>query len=256
MRFLELTIGLSGLLLTPLFSLLERIDTAMYASWPSGAIIWHLAGIAAILGPPAVAMGASLPVFGLIGQRFRMPVSAIYSWNTAGAAAGVIAAAFLMLPALGMFLSGMLIALVNCIIAIAAWWLPCPRENDDSTVTSAAASEADKRPTPIRAPREGASLSLACLDVFATGFATFGLEVAWFRSLRAAYFSTTYTFAILLAAVLVPLAFAAEQGEPSARPRVAAERCADGRGRCHSRGHTCGRAVRHHSQLLCPVDRA
>ncbi len=196
---LELTIGLSGLLLTPLFALLEQIDSALYQSWPGGAVVWHLIGITAILGPPAVAMGASVPVFGLLARRYQISISALYSWNTAGAALGVLGAAFLVLPALGMFQSGMLIAAINLTIALAAWRLPCPQESQDQPSARSAL------------PTQSSTLAFpfACFVVFATGFATFGLEVAWFRSLRAAYFSTTYTFAILLAAVLVPLALAA-----------------------------------------------
>ena len=41
--------------------------------------------------------------------------------------------------------------------------------------------------------------------VFVTGFATFALEVAWFRSLTAAFMSTTDAFAIMLACVLLAL---------------------------------------------------
>jgi len=196
---LELVIGLSGLLLAPAFATLERIDSWLYQAWPGGAAIWHLAGVAAILGPPTLAMGASLPVFGLLARRHQTSLSALYAWNTAGAAIGVLAAAFLVLPALGILNTAVAIAAINGCIAAAAFWLPLDDLRDETNIPSA--------------KRCAATLAfpLACLVVFVTGFATFGLEVAWFRSLRSVYFSTTYTFAILLAAVLVPLAFAARQ---------------------------------------------
>jgi predicted membrane-bound spermidine synthase len=196
---LELLIGLSGLLLAPAFSLLQRIDSQLYQVWPGGAPLWHLAGIAIILGPPTLAMGASLPVFGLLARRYQTSLSALYAWNTAGAAIGVLVAAFVLLPALGIIKGAIAIAAVNACIAVFAFLLP-PAD---------ARYEAD---APNAKP-QGATLSfrLACLVVFVTGFVTFGLEVAWFRSLRAAFFSTTYTFAILLAAVLVPLALAARK---------------------------------------------
>lgn len=196
---LELLIGLSGVLLTPAFAMLERIDSWLYQDWPGGAVIWHLAGVAAILGPSTLAMGASVPVFGLLARRYRTSLSALYGWNTAGAAIGVLAAAFLALPALGIFCTALAIATINGCIAAVAFWLP-PAETHDETNASGARPRAATLTFP-----------LACLVVFVTGFATFGLEVAWFRSLRAAYFSTTYTFAILLAAVLIPLALAARQ---------------------------------------------
>lgn len=57
------------------------------------------------------------------------------------------------------------------------------------------------------APRDW--LRPAVVIVFGTGFVSFALEVAWFRALRAAFQSTTEVFAIILAAVLIPLAIAA-----------------------------------------------
>ena len=45
---------------------------------------------------------------------------------------------------------------------------------------------------------------------FTTGFATFMLEVAWFRSLRAAYQATTESWALVLASALIGLAAGAQ----------------------------------------------
>ena len=56
---LELTIGLAGLTLIPAFRLLETIDSSLYVSFPNAAPIWHLVGIAVIMGPPTLAMGAT-----------------------------------------------------------------------------------------------------------------------------------------------------------------------------------------------------
>ncbi|MCA9655325.1 MAG: fused MFS/spermidine synthase, partial [Myxococcales bacterium] len=62
------------------------------------------------------------------------------------------------------------------------------------------AEPADRSPLAPLPPR------VARTVVLCTGFATFALEVAWFRSLRAAYQATTDSFALVLFGVLLPLA--------------------------------------------------
>ena len=76
-----------------------------------------------------------------------------------------------------------------------------------------AAPGADEAAAGGGAERETERVSLtfpqAAGVAFATGLVTFGLEVAWFRSMRAAFMSTTDSFAIMLASVLLPLAIGA-----------------------------------------------
>lgn len=52
-------------------------------------------------------------------------------------------------------------------------------------------------------------LATAVILVVVTGLTTFLLEVAWFRLITAALFSTTYAFALMLAAVLIALGLGA-----------------------------------------------
>ena len=56
--------------------------------------------------------------------------------------------------------------------------------------------------------------------VFISGFVSFGLEVAWFRALRSAFLSTTHSFAIMLASVLVSLAAGARFAAWLAKKKV------------------------------------
>jgi len=194
---LEFIIGLSGLLLAPAFRALEQLDAAVYAASPRLAPLLHVGGILLVLGPPTVAMGATVPLFGLMARSYRSSISLLYGLNTFGAGIGVLLIAFIVVPALGVWGSTLAIAAINFLIAAAMWCLPRGDE--------AAAEEA-----PAASETTGDTGRLMAV-VFVTGFATFGLEVAWFRALRAAYLSTTYTFAILLAAVLLPLALAARK---------------------------------------------
>ena len=195
--WIELCIGVSGLLLGPGFRLVEALDTDVYAAVPTGAPLVHLIGIVVVLGVPSLAMGASIPVFGLVARQHHTSIAALYGFNILGAAVGCLATAFIILPAIGTAKTALVLALVNIAIFAVSRVLPSP-------AASAAAPSADSPASVGRIdPR------MAGLVVFVSGFATFTLEVAWFRAYRSAFYSTTTTFALMLAAVLVPLAFAA-----------------------------------------------
>jgi spermidine synthase len=204
---LELGIGLWGLLLGPGFDLLTRLDTSVYGWWPSGAPLLQLLGVVAILGPPALAMGATIPVFALMAPSIGTSIASLYAANTAGAAVGILIGAFAWLPDLGVSVTGSLAALVNVAVALVTWLLP--------RASAAPASGLESR------PERGGLPPFAALAVFTTGFVTFCLEVAWFRSLRAAFQSTSDSFALVLAAFLAPLAIGAWLASRlSDRPRV------------------------------------
>jgi spermidine synthase len=191
---LELVVGLSGCLLRPGFRLLERIDSSLYPMAPDLASAWHAGGIALLLGPPSFAMGATVPVFARVARTHGTSLAGLYGINTLGAAVGVLLLAFHLVPAFGVLRSGFAVAGLNLAVCAGAWLL------GGSPGRGELAAEA---PADRAAPRLPAAL--AGLVSFSTGFVTFGLEVAWFRSLRAAFFSSTDSFAIILVAVLLPL---------------------------------------------------
>lgn len=201
---LELVIGASGLGMLAGFAWLEQVDTSFYRLSPTLAPVLHLVGIVTLLGPPTFAMGASLPLFELMARSHRTSIALLYGLNTAGASAGLLLSAFLLLPHLGLARTCQLVAGANLAIFLLAQLLE------------------DHGPDPAQ-PRcagpQSISFRGAALLVLATGFTTFGLEVAWFRSLRASFLSTTESFAIMLASVLIPLALAAQLA-PWLRNRV------------------------------------
>lgn len=202
---LEIAIGIAGLCLLPAFGALEAFD----AAHPGAAT--HALGIALILGVPALCMGATIPVFGLAARQSGTSLSVLYGLNTLGAAAGALLAAFLLIPLLGVGFTAIAVACVNIAAGLAA-----------CTLRAGNAAAEDK--AGIIPPIPHAALVLC-----ATGFATFALEVAWFRLLTAAFRSTTYAFAIMLAVVLTMLGLGARlaprlraQGKSLGLPLVAA----------------------------------
>ena len=198
---LELTVGLAGTTLAVGFSALGALDTIVWRGAPGAALPASWLGIALLLGPAALAMGATVPVFERLAGRIGSSVGRLYGLNTAGAAAGVLIAAFVALPRLGVELTAAVASSTNVAVALGAWLLAgrVPRV--------AVAAQADR----VAADADAASLSFGVAGAVAalTGFCTFALEIAWFRSLRAAFQSTADSFALVLAAVLIALAIGA-----------------------------------------------
>jgi len=192
---LELAIGIAGLLVLPGFRLLEAFDARLYAVLPGFAPLLHGLGMALLIAPASLAMGATVPVFQLVARAHATSISALYATNTAGAALGVLSLSFVVLPALGVARACVLLAALNVAVFVASRLLEPRAEATPQAATAA-------RPPALPLP-------LAFLAVGCTGFVTFALEVTWFRALRGAFWSTSGTFAILLAAVLVPLALGA-----------------------------------------------
>jgi spermidine synthase len=191
----ELSIALFGQALEPGFKLLEHVDSALYSKMPDAAPFIHFVGIAMLLGLPAMSMGATLPLFGLIAESRRSSIAWLYALNTAGASFGALLIAFVIIPAVGVSISIGVFSSIGVFVALVARLLPsADAANDDAP-----------RPSALDESTAGWTLAVA----FMTGFATFALEVTWFRALKAAFESTTDTFAIIVAAVLIPIALGA-----------------------------------------------
>lgn len=223
----ELVIGVSGLLMLPGFRLLEHLDTWLYPLSPPLAPAMHMLGVLVLLGPPTLAMGATVPVFRLVADRHGASVSRLYGLNTAGAAIGVLVLTFALLPPLGIARTTGCVVALNLLVGAFVCRLArrarsatsepsttsLPATKTTSATTEAAPATVKTDPTsensghspPLQAP----SLATAGLLVFVTGLVTFGLEVAWFRAMRAAFWSTSGSFAVILASVLLPLAIGA-----------------------------------------------
>ena len=207
---LELVIGLAGLLLAPGFSVVTRLDAGMYSLWPSLAPAVHIGSIVAVILVPAMAMGATVPILGLVARGTGQSLALLYALNTLGAAAGTLLVAFVAMPALGVSGTTLLVAAVDVCVFVACMALPVPLAAgpDAGPGANPEPQDAASRP-PVRPIGRGTPSLWAHVAVFVTGFATFGLEVAWFRSLRSSFLSTTDSFAVMLAAVLLALGLAA-----------------------------------------------
>jgi spermidine synthase len=187
----EAAVALGGVLAAPLLTVLEAADTALYGVLPAAAWTVHVAGAIAVFLVPAAAMGATVPILARVASAAGTTLATVYAVNTAGALAGVLAGTFAALPLLGVTRTGLLAAGVE--LAVALWAL---RRGAGVAATPAFGATAGGMP-----PRLGLA--------FVSGAVVFALEVSWFRSVRAAFQSTTDSFAVVLAGFLLPLAIGA-----------------------------------------------
>lgn len=192
---LEVIIALFGCLFSAEFRLVTEIDREIFrlvgqATWIAHS--FHLLMIVVVLGPPAAAMGATIPILCSLSKSSGIRIGALYGINTLGAALGILTTAFLILPWLGH--NGSTIFLVVCNI-VAAVFLVSAR--------SALIKVSVQQTAPILLV--GTVKISDSFYVFTSGFTIFVLEVCFFRIMRSAFLSTAHSFAIMLSTVLIAL---------------------------------------------------
>lgn len=193
---LEIFIGLCGLLLPIEFSVASSLDHWLFLQGIPLLELTQLLLLSVIITPPAMAMGATVPLFGLLAEEFGSNLSLLYGLNVLGAASGILLIAFIVLPAIGLFKTSLLIFGLNVSIGAILWWIA-----DHTNLHEFR----QKKATENKGSQPGRYISS-----FVSGFAIFALEVLWFRAMRSAFLSTTQSFAVMLSAVLLPLAVSAQ----------------------------------------------
>ncbi|WGR74556.1 MULTISPECIES: spermidine synthase [unclassified Bradyrhizobium] len=191
---LEAVIGLWGLTAIWLLPAAGRVMAPLLGTTPAPALLWaaSFALPTLTLMPATVAMGGTLAALERMTREARSDakVSAgVYGANTAGAVAGTLACAFLLIPSLGF--SGTLICLagMNGLCALAA-----------VMIGSTSGRGTIKTEDSIRHGFGGLRLSFT---LFATGLLGIAFEVLVVRLAAQVMQDTVYTFAGLLAAYLL-----------------------------------------------------
>lgn len=186
---LELAVALLGLGAT--LSLAHAAGPFARLEASVGLLAWALPF--ALVGLPAFLMGGTLPVL----VRAQAPVSGqlaeaggrLYAANTAGAIAGTLLAAFVLLPRLGVTGSACVAASLNLLAAFGAWLL----RGRDTTLPAPA------RPAPApRSAQARLAVGLYCL----AGGVALGYEVVWSQSIVPFMSTRAFAFAVVLATYL------------------------------------------------------
>lgn len=197
---LELLIGLCALLPGAAEGWIMSLDVAIHRRWPLAATPFSVLALVLTIGPATLAMGATVPVMGLLARQAGTPLSRLYAFNTAGAATGTLLVAFLLLPTWGLGGGSTVLALTHLGIALACGVLA--RKNRPRVERGSTEGEGREAKVPTATAHPGGL-------VFLSGAAAFLLEVAWFRSLRSAWFSTADSLAVMLFCFLLALAWGA-----------------------------------------------
>ena len=211
---IEAGIGVYALI----FPYLVAMVTPLYLSaWrvlePSpvvfGLIQFVLVGVTLLI--PTALMGATLPLLarfatqrlGAAGDR----VGTLYGVNTAGAVFGTALAGFVLLPSLGLWLTTVLAAAANLILAAGA--LQLSKYSGGGGQVLVVENDLDQQPF-------SPALLTVTVAIGLAGFASLAYEVAWFRVLGLMLGASTYAFTVMLLAFLSGIAIGGRVGGPMA----------------------------------------
>lgn len=199
---LELGIALTALLVpvglslasTLQVKLLGGVELPPESASLASAIFYLLAAFAVLMVPTAL-MGASLPVLARQAVEKDSQVGSHVGWlyaiNTAGAASGILLAAYGLLPRFGLNGTVLVAVLVNVVVFILALMLA--RISGPNRLPAIAKSTATQKPT-------GPDWILPV--ILLSGFVSFTFEVLWTRLLSHVLGGTLYAFATMLATFL------------------------------------------------------
>ncbi|MBX3270056.1 MAG: hypothetical protein KF729_07325 [Sandaracinaceae bacterium] len=177
----------------------------------------RLALALALLVPPTLLMGATLPVVALlVGGRaeWARGVTGLYAINTLGAMAGAGVAGLYAIPRAGAT-STVYVAAIASLVAAALAVIAYGRVRVVGADDAPAAA-----PTPAQPEEEGAAPvhpALVASLALGTGLAALAAEVLWTRVLRTVMHATTQAFASMLVCYLTGIAVGALVGRWLAR---------------------------------------
>ena len=205
--WLELGVGATALGHFVLLDAYHAVYPALYpllGHLPLADLLLKIALATVILLPPAFLMGGTLPVMGQYLIRHPADLgrlgSLLYAVNTGGAAAGALAAGFLLPVVLG-FAGAYLLAIgLDVLVGIAA--VALARWRPEPAPAPAAVSVSPLEATP---PRD----RIVWLLAFVSGFAAIGVEVIWTRLFSQVLQNSVYTYSLVLVVFLCALSLGA-----------------------------------------------
>ncbi|MNG65301.1 Spermidine synthase [compost metagenome] len=189
---LEVTVALFGVLATLALGSSAGLFARLEAS--IGLLAWLLPFL--LVGIPAFFMGGTLPVLmrALTPGQSQLAEAGgrLYAANTAGAIAGTLLSAFVLLPACGITGSALIAAALNLAAAGAAWLYRRRDEQRPHAVKPAAGS---------RTAAARLAIMLYCL----AGGVALGYEVVWTQSIVQFMSTRAFAFSVVLATYLLGL---------------------------------------------------
>ncbi|HEX4438459.1 MAG TPA: fused MFS/spermidine synthase [Thermoanaerobaculia bacterium] len=207
---LELGVGAFGLAVPLLLRAVEAVYLALAPVTERSPFLFFAAQfvlVAAVLAPPCALMGGTLPLLvrWLVGREEEIGagVGTLYAANTFGAAVGTAAAAYVLLPYLGVRPGELCAVAVNVAAGLAA--LAIARGKGEGGRMETEEPQALDSSPPANASRGPSSAPLLAA-VALSGFAAMADEVAWARVFGLVFGSSVYAFGLMLLEFLVGIA--------------------------------------------------
>ena len=154
----ELAIGISGLVVAPLLGLGRTFLAAAHGNAAWGSLGYYLASagcVAIVMLPFCVCMGATFPL-AMAGIRTSRSFSYLYVANVAGALAGALCTAFVLIELIGFSQTLHVAAALNMLVAVLAFTVAKRSRRSASPATSEpsirtlGSPDPDHPSTPIR----------------------------------------------------------------------------------------------------------
>ena len=207
----EWGVGLLALASPLAFAFAEVLFSSIYPSVQdqfAALTFVRLGLIVAIVLPPTVLMGGTLPLFcqQYIRSEHRISdsVGLLYGLNTLGAAVGCALCGFVMIPHVGVEATIYLGGALNVLLGTVVWMLP------QASVPLPAAAQPTAKDKPRRARPQvttGQSVRSATVAIhgmfFMTGLAALANEIVWTRYLALLIQSTVKTYTLTLFVILL-----------------------------------------------------
>src|SRR5690606_12728170 len=209
----EAAIGVLGLAFHPVFTGYTRLSEGVLAALGDGlaAQLYPWLTATLLILPACILLGATFPLLSAGWIRARQGQDArvlggLYFANSLGAAAGALAATFLLLPRLGMPGALVVAGVANLLVAAAAAWLA--RGEGRETAPPPAGAAVERETTHAVADRSPPSPMLRAVlwAGLLSGACSFVYEIGWIRLLNQALGTTAHSFELMLAAFLLGLA--------------------------------------------------
>ncbi|MGQ0523042.1 MAG: fused MFS/spermidine synthase [Betaproteobacteria bacterium] len=163
-----------------------------------------------LIGPQTVLLGATFPlmtagVLRALSRSSGQSISLLYFSNSIGAAGGVLASAFVLIPRAGLPGTMLAAGLISILVGLAVWLIA---RNEEMRGSASTAKASEPQPVfPGTAPSWTPLAPWVLLLVAAfTGMASFVYEVVWIRMLSLVLGASTHSFELMLSAFITGLA--------------------------------------------------
>jgi len=202
----EAAIGVWAFAFPWLFGVVQELSYRLHVPSPGLAFALDVTFAALLIGPPTIMMGGTIPMLTQALSRSLADATRlhalVYAFNTAGAFLGALAAAFWLVPALGLI--GVLQAMgaVNVLAGAVFVAMGLARRGGLAGPRDDATPRADAASAPVAV--RGFAV-YACVALLA-GFAMMTVQTVLIRVAGLAFGSSHFTFAMVVAAFVLCIA--------------------------------------------------